>query len=457
MQAVSKKDYLDFQNRFKKDLQQQTLHNYVYSYPSKRTYRKFLSPIKINDIWNKDAGYLNIYIHIPFCEYRCSYCTLFSTNHFTAELLDKYVEKICEQIVYYGKFANNRTLTSVYFGGGTPTILSTKQFEKIFSTLYQAFPKVLPGTEINIESTPERINLKFLKDLKHIGINRMSVGIQTLQPKELSALGRRHTVKASLDALNHIRSLFENFNVDLIYGLQGQTKKSWFQSLEKLLAYQPSVLSLYSAISRPLTKIQKLQHDTADMFMTDQDKYHIYDGNVILLKQQGYKQNSFSRFSKILSDSYLQETLDFQGVPLLGFGAGARSYKDQYHYGTDYAVDGKAVLEIIKDFLNVVFNDNYAIAYGIILNKEEQKRRYVILNLSLGKIFAKDYAEKFNSVLLTDFGKELEILRDNNCLEIDEFHHNITLTSLGFKFSNLIATLFYSRKMYQLEKEYQPK
>lgn len=456
MKTIPQNNYLDFQNSLEQGISQQILPTYVYSYPSKRTYRKFLTPFKINEIWNDNTGELNLYLHIPFCEYRCSYCTLFSISHFTPELVNKYIEKICSQIIYYGTVANNRTLTSIYFGGGTPTVLSVQQFEKIFATIYRAFPKISSLIEINIESTPDRINLEFLIHLKQLGVNRISIGVQTLQPEELKALGRQHSVAHSLAALDQVSHTFENFNVDLIYGLQGQTKSSWLQTMMQTLTYRPNILSLYPVVARPLTKIQKAQNTLTDLFMNDQEKYQIYDENITLLKQHGYQQDSFSRFSKISSASYLQETLDFQGVPLIGLGAGARSYKDQYHYSTDYALAGKNSLEIIKDFINPDFSDDYTITHGIILNQNEQKRRYMMLNLSLGKILVSDYMKKFKSNCLLDFAEELAILNQKSCITFDE-NHNITLTALGFKFSNLIALLFYSKEMRQLEKEYQPK
>ena len=121
-----------FQTQLEDGIKESKLFNYVYGYPSKRAYRKFPDPIKIDDIWNNNTQDVNIYIHVPFCKQRCAYCTLFTTTTHTPELIETYVKKVCEQIKFYSGYAKNRLLTSIYFGGGTPTTLSQQQFERIF-------------------------------------------------------------------------------------------------------------------------------------------------------------------------------------------------------------------------------------------------------------------------------------------------------------------------------------
>ncbi len=438
-----------FQSRLEEGIKKSELYNYVYGYPSKRAYRKFPDPIKIDHIWRNNSQDVNIYIHVPFCKQRCAYCTLFTTTKHTPELIETYVEKICEQIKFYSRYANGRSLTSIYFGGGTPTTLSLQQFERIFQTIDKYYTKKSNDIETNVEGTPSDFTLPMLQTLKSFGVNRVSIGVQTLNPDEIKKTGRKSTVVV-LDTLENIRSLYSNFNVDLIYGLPGQSKDSWFMSLNKVLEFHPSVLSLFPVVVRPTSKIRNAREKSDEFFLSDKDKYDIYEENLTLVNEHGYKQDCFTRFSSSNLDSFFQETMEFRGMPLIGIGPGARSYKDQYHYSTDYVVSNEKSHEVVQRFMDLEFNDETTTDNGIILDEDEQKRRYVILNLSLYGIDASLYKEKFASSPSDRFGSEFNILRENKCITIDD-HENVKLTPLGYKFSPLLAQLFFSERMKALE------
>ncbi len=160
--------YVYIQSRLEEGIKKSELYNYVYGYPSKRAYRKFPDPIKIDHIWRNNSQDVNIYIHVPFCKQRCAYCTLFTTTKHTPELIETYVEKICEQIKFYSRYANGRSLTSIYFGGGTPTTLSLQQFERIFQTIDKYYTKKSNDIETNVEGTPSTFTLPMLQTLKSL-------------------------------------------------------------------------------------------------------------------------------------------------------------------------------------------------------------------------------------------------------------------------------------------------
>ncbi len=162
-----------------KELEATILPTYVYGYPSKRTYREIQGQIGLTEL-ESEVSYskeINIYIHIPFCKYRCSYCTLFLTTRQTAEQVECYVDKLVEHIQGYGRKLGNKVVCSIYFGGGTPTLLSQKQFGKIFSALNEAFPFRVPNCEINVECAPDCISDDQLNAIKDMGVNRISMGI----------------------------------------------------------------------------------------------------------------------------------------------------------------------------------------------------------------------------------------------------------------------------------------
>lgn len=443
-------EYLsNFQMQLERGIRNSELMTYVYGYPSKRAYRQFPAPPKIDTIWGNNSKDVNIYIHVPFCRQRCAYCTLFTTTKHTPELIATYTDKICEQIAFYSKYANGNDLTSIYFGGGTPTTLSVRQFEKIFETIFRNYTRKTDDIEINVEGTPSDLTLPMLQALKSFGVNRVSIGVQTLDPDEIKKTGRKNTVEI-IETLGNIRSLFSNFNVDLIYGLPSQTRESWFQSLEKVLAFRPSVLSLFPVVVRPSSSIRNSRDNNAEFFLSNKDKYEIYDENLAILGEHGYKQDCFTRFSCTDLDSFLQETLEFKGMPLIGIGPGARSYKDQYHYSTDYVVSNEQSYEVVRKFMDLTFDDELTANHGIILDTDEQMRRYAILNLSLYGIDAALYREKFSSSPFDRFGAEFKVLHDNDCIIIDD-NQNVKLSPQGYKFSPLIAQLFFSEEMKALE------
>jgi len=141
-------------------------------------------------------------------------------------------------------------------------------------------------------------------------------------------------------------------------------------------------------------------------------------------------------------------------VPLLGIGTGARSYVGPYHYSTDYAVARAEANRIIEEFLKVDFNEELVIERGIVLDEEEQRRRFVVLNLTLSHLSAQTYQQRFQRSLLEDFGEELAAMQEYGCIHLSESGH-WNLTDLGFKFSSLLASLFFSEHMLRLEEEYE--
>ncbi|EPX55721.1 putative oxygen-independent coproporphyrinogen III oxidase [Cystobacter fuscus DSM 2262] len=435
------------------------LPNYVYGYPSKRTYRNFERPIPIKEVWADEPreGEVNIYLHIPFCRYRCTYCTLFLTTRHDPTLIDRYIDKVCQQLAMYGGLASGRQVSSIYFGGGTPTMLTQAQFERIFSTLRRHFPKVADNAEISVEGAPDSMTPETLDCLKAAGVNRISMGLQSMHPRELAHSGRPYPVETAVEAIRNIRARFDHMNLDLIYGLTGQTRETWKQSLDQVLEFRPTTLSLYPVVARPLTHIKKQLDQSEEAFFTDEAKYNIYDENVAKLRDLGYRQESFTRFTLLSGqEAYLQESLDFKGVPLIGIGTGARSYVGRYHYSTDYAVGRAEANHIIEEFIKTDFGDDFAIEQGIVLDEEEQRRRFVVLNLTLSNLSMPAYEQRFGRPLRQDFPEELEAMEKLGCIRVSSTG-TISLTDLGFKFSSLLASLFFSERMLRMEREYQAK
>ena len=300
------------------------------------------------------------------------------------------------------------------------------------------------------------MTLETLACLKRLGVNRVSMGVQTLDPGELRRVGRGHTAEAIERAVADIGEVgFENVNLDLIYGLEGQTRESWLASLSGTVAFGPRTVTIYPIVFRPLTAIDRRRERDRSGFMDDGSKYALYDESVDYLSERGFRQDTFVRFTTLAHDGYQQEAADFAGVPLLGLGAGARSHGPSVHYGTDFAVRKPSTLSIISGFVEHDHRPGEAIGRGVVVDPDEQRRRYLILNLSLGRLDPRAFAERFPGSDLDEFSPQLDALEREGCIDLRPDGVRL-MTRRGFKFSNVIATLFTSSRVNALERAYVP-
>lgn len=166
----------------------------------------------------------NIYIHVPFCISKCNYCAFFSRACKTPDW-DAYSDKITQEISYWAQKLGNFTVPTIFFGGGTPSLMPTKIFEKIITKIHQEF-NIETGAEITLESNPGTLDAKKLNDFSLMGVNRLSIGVQSLSDSELQFLGRRHSVQDSLNLLDAATKQNLRVSADFIYGLPGQTTEN---------------------------------------------------------------------------------------------------------------------------------------------------------------------------------------------------------------------------------------
>jgi len=432
------------------------LPKYVYGYPTKRAFRDLDPPRTIASIWAGVDGPLNLYIHVPFCGYRCSFCTLFLTTSQTPQMVQDYVDSLVRQIATYGERLGHMQIVSLYLGGGTPTILSPAQLDQIFTALHAAFPDWRDDAEVGLEGSPDTMRAELLARARAVGVNRVSMGLQSLDPQEQARAGRRYAPEVVFEAVETIAAQsFANVNYDLIYGLEGQTRETWLRSLEQTVAFGPQTITLYPVVVRPLTSLSKRVSRSPDRFLDNASKYALYDESVTELGERGFRQNSFVRFSRCEHDGLRQEVADFSGVPLLGFGAGSRSYTRELHYSTEFAVGRRESLDIIAGFIAHDHRLDAEIAFGFELSDDEQRRRHCILNLSLGGLETAGYRARFDAEPAADFGGELDALIAEGCCV--RTPTGFALTAKGFKYSNVIGDLFQSPAVTKLEAAYQPR
>ncbi len=277
-----------------------------------------------------DASFLSLYVHIPFCRQRCSYCA-FNTYAGQEALIPAYVDALCNEITLVGQAGGRPPVHTVYFGGGTPSVLTPAQLQRILDAIAHAF-SMAPGVEVSLEANPTTVAQAYFQALRAIGVNRLSLGAQSAHAAELRLFQRDHDWQAVVASVAAARAAgFDNINLDLIYGIPGQTLSGWRQSLEAVLALQPEHVSLYSLGIEPGTAMQ-VWVDRGQVAAPDSDlAADMYDlaSNIVL--QQGYLQYEISNWAK--PGFRCRHNLQYwRCQDYLGFGAGAFGYAARFRY-----------------------------------------------------------------------------------------------------------------------------
>ena len=262
-----------------------------------------------------------LYIHFPFCRRRCSYCSFVSYQGRESDIPD-YVNALEKELVLR---ATDQKVCSIYFGGGTPSLLSPEQIHDILHTIHSLFP-VDEASEVTLEANPGTVDERYLTAVRKAGINRLSLGVQSLDDGELALLGRIHTALEARDAVQFARNAgFTNLSFDLIYGLPGQTISSWHRTLDELIGLSPEHISLY-----PLTleddapmhlAIQRAEVPPIDPDLTA-DQYELAQDT---LAAHGYHHYEISNWAKGGYECR-HNLVYWHNLPYLGIGVAAHSY-----------------------------------------------------------------------------------------------------------------------------------
>ncbi len=277
---------------------------------------------------------LGLYIHIPFCARKCPYCD-FNTYAGLESLHDATVDALCIEMERWAPRLAGRTVSTVFVGGGTPTVLTAAQLERIFGTVHRCFA-VDAGAEITCEANPGTVDQAKFGVLRALGVNRLSMGVQSFQPAELHFLGRIHSVEDVGQAFAIARKAgFDNINLDFIFGLPGQTEATWRDTLERALALAPEHLSLYSLIVEPNTPLFHWV-ESGSVPEPDEDEAALhYECAMERLAAGGYIQYEVSNWARRTGECRDDETPElasrhnliyWRNDDYLGIGPGAHSH-----------------------------------------------------------------------------------------------------------------------------------
>jgi len=383
---------------------------YSYSYPHKSAYRALAVPRALADVWaGEDRSALFAYVHVPFCSMRCGFCNLFAMAQPHDDLVDRYVAAVVRQMQAVDEALGERRFVRLALGGGTPSYLSAAQLERLYSALAQRLGIDLQGTPSGIEVSPETVTADRLAVCRTMGVDRVSMGVQSFSDAEVRALARPQqntTVVAAVEAIR--RAGFPVLNLDLIYGIAGQTLASWASSLDSALALAPEEIYLYPLYVRERTGLGKLAIRRGAEPVDDRPA--MYALACERLAAAGYVQVSMRMFRAPHAPADAGPAYSCQTDGMVGLGAGARSYTSRLHYSSHYAVDRVATRDIVERFAEGDLAHFATVDYGFELDGEEQRRRFAIQSLlSQPGLVAADYRARFGSDWADDLPQLTEL------------------------------------------------
>ena len=392
---------------------------YSYSYPHKTAYRPLAQPASLAALWEQeDRTALFAYIHVPFCAMRCGFCNLFAMANPRPEMVDRYVAQVLAQMRVLDGVLGARRFARFAIGGGTPTYLAPGQLQALLEGARDILGIDLHATPAGIEASPETVTPERLDVCRRLGIDRVSLGIQSFSAGETRALARPQQNDVVRGAIAHIRAAgFPTLNLDLIYGIAGQTVDSLLASIDSALAFAPEELYLYPLYVRAHTGLGKVAarrgataFDPIVLAQAGDDRLALYAAARDHLQGRGYEQVSMRMFRAPHAPGQDGPSYCCQNDGMVGLGAGARSYTRRVHYATDYAVGRAGTQDIIEDFLALDAAGFAQARHGFVLGREEQRRRYAIQSLLTEPgLDLAAYRQRFGNDCLDDLPQLLEL------------------------------------------------
>lgn len=369
---------------------------------------------------------LGLYIHLPYCSHRCVYCDFNVYALKRKGELDQYLGVLLKEIDFYARKFQDRTVDTIYLGGGTPSLFSPDQLERLLSSVNSRF-QIDRSPEITIEANPASALFQKLKDFRSLGINRLSLGVQTFRPLHLKTLERSHSVLQTLKSFEAARSAnFDIINLDLIFGIPAQSLEDLKNDLHQFFMLRPEHISAY--------------HLTVDKFNrlysrlpSDERAAQMYTFIIEAMTEAGYEHYEVSAFAK--PGYFCRHHLKYwQLQDYLGMGAGAFSYfRDHEH---PWGLSFKNV-DSWEEYSGRVEKEGYASIDIEAVPLEKAKTDYVITHLRMLKgISCLDYEQRFGESIMISYGYKINSLIKEGLL--DSLHGMLRLTDYGLLYLNQV-------------------
>ena len=365
-----------------------------------------------------------LYIHIPFCKSKCNYCDFYSIKN-NNEDTDKYIDALVNEINLYADNIENKNIRTIYIGGGTPSILKPKQVEEILNTIYKNF-YINNTIEVTMEANPESLNEEKIKKYSSLGINRLSLGVQSFLNEELNFLGRIHNVKESVEKIKIIKKYFDNFNLDIIFALPEQKFEDFQYNLNQLLNINPPHISLYNLQIEKNTKLYDLLSIGEIEHIEEELDYKMYNYAVKKFKEKGYIHYEISNFAKKDYESE-HNLIYWKYQPYLGLGPSAHGFNGEKRYYN---------IPAYNQYVNLLENKQFPIQEVINLSKKELISEMMFMGLRLTEGVSKTaFKDRFNLSIKEVYEDTIKKLKRDNLIQ--ENNNKIYLTKKGLNLGNI--------------------
>lgn len=368
---------------------------------------------------------LELYVHIPFCVRKCQYCD-FLSGPSDEETKDRYIEALLKEI-RAAEHTEDYEIVSVFIGGGTPSALKAEAIASIMRTLQEQF-FFCEDAEVTIEANPGTVDLEKLTIYRNVGINRLSLGLQSTDAEELKLLGRIHSYEEFLKSYEWAREAgFSNINIDLMFAIPGQTGEAWRQHLYQVAELNPEHISAYSLIIEEGTPFAEQNLDLPD----EDTEYQMYEDTAEILKRYGYRQYEISNYAK---QGYMcrHNAGYWQRREYLGFGLGASSLYGGMRFSNTHQM---------QEYLKESRNPDQIRKDVTVLSRNEQIEEFMFLGLRMTEgISEKKFEENFDVRLMDIYGDILQKYEETGFMEHIETKWR--LTRKGIHVSNHILADF---------------
>ena len=368
---------------------------------------------------------LELYIHIPFCVRKCQYCD-FLSGPSDEETKDRYIEALLKEI-RAAEHTEDYEIVSVFIGGGTPSALKAEAIASIMRTLQEKF-FFCEDAEVTIEANPGTVDPEKLTIYRNVGINRLSLGLQSTDAEELKLLGRIHSYEEFLKSYEWAREAgFSNINIDLMFAIPGQTGEAWRQHLYQVAELNPEHISAYSLIIEEGTPFAEQNLDLPD----EDTEYQMYEDTAEILERYGYRQYEISNYAK---QGYMcrHNAGYWQRLEYLGFGLGASSLYGGMRFSNTHQM---------QEYLKESRNPDQIRKDVTVLSRNEQIEEFMFLGLRMTEgISEKKFEENFNVRLMDIYGDILQKYEETGFMEHIETKWR--LTRKGIHVSNHILADF---------------
>ncbi len=373
----------------------------------------------------------SLYLHIPYCEKKCVYCDFYSIENMSS--MEHFLDALEREIAMYAEqYSSRESFETIFFGGGTPSLLPPSTLERILKALHSHY-RIDSGAEITVETNPGTADVEKLRGYRSLGVNRLSIGIQSFHEDELKFLSRIHTAdEASVCVENAYLAGFENVSVDLIFSLPNQTLERWKENLRRAIALQPKHLSAYSLIVEEHTPLFTMVQEGRVKPLPEDNDTKMYETTIAAMAEYGFYQYEVSNFARPGFECRHNKNY-WNHSNYLSFGPSAHSFWKEHSTGGRRWWNARN----IAHYCDAIGKKTFPVADSETVDKEKMFSEAIFLGLRTGELSVTTLQQLYGVDMLSSRGEKLKMLSEEHLLQIKD--RRITLTRKGFMVCDAIA------------------